>query len=77
MRNRPGGATKETSRTPGRIDISEHADLNRVIAWFITLRWVASLGVLVTLFVVDFRLGYPLRFPLLYGLTGLLGAVTE
>jgi signal transduction histidine kinase len=69
------GPPKDPPRAPGRIDISENADLNRVIAWFITLRWAASAGVLVTLFVVDFRLGYPLPFRLLYGLTGLLALI--
>jgi hypothetical protein len=61
-RNRPNGSSKDSPKTPTRIDISEDADLNRVIAWFITLRWVAAAGVLVTLFVVDFRLDYPLPF---------------
>jgi signal transduction histidine kinase len=60
--------SKETTK----IETSEHTDLNRIIGWFISLRWVASGGVLVTLFIVDFQLGYPLPYPILYALTGLL-----
>jgi signal transduction histidine kinase len=52
--------------------IDEYTDLNRVVGWFILLRWVAAAGVLITLFFVRFQLGYPLPYRLLYLLTGVL-----
>ncbi|UCF99995.1 MAG: HAMP domain-containing histidine kinase [Spirochaetaceae bacterium] len=55
-----------------KIDSSEYADLNRVVSWFILLRWIAVFGVLITLFLVRFRLAYHLPFNLLYLLTGIL-----
>ena len=58
-----------------KIDSSDRTDLNRVIAWFITLRWAACLGVFGGLLVVRGGLGYPLPYPLLYLLTALLAAV--
>jgi signal transduction histidine kinase len=63
------------SRIASRIDSSEYADLNRVIAWFISLRWVAAGGVLVTLLFVNFRFAYALPYPTLYSLTALLGLI--
>lgn len=63
-------------RAPGRqsskIDSSEYGDLSRVIGWFIRLRWMACGGVLATLLLVQLRFRYPLPYPLLYLLTGLL-----
>jgi signal transduction histidine kinase len=55
-----------------KIDSSEFTDLNRVIAWFITLRWIACAGVAATLLVIRLRLLYRLPFPLLFAITGLL-----
>jgi signal transduction histidine kinase len=55
-----------------KIDSSEYTDLTRVVSWFILLRWIAAVGVLVTLVFVRFRLGYPLPYNLLYSLTGVL-----
>lgn len=55
-----------------KIDSSEYTDLNRVVSWFILLRWIAAVGVLLTLFFVRFRLEYPLPYKLLYLLTGVL-----
>jgi len=55
-----------------KIDSSEYADLNRVIGWFIVLRWVAWAGVAVTLSAVRLRMLFELPFPVLYALTGLL-----
>lgn len=55
-----------------KIDSSQYTDLNRVIGWFIVLRWIACLGVLLTLFLVHVGLSYPLPFSVLYTLTGVL-----
>ncbi len=57
---------------PSKIDSSEYQDLNKVIAWFIRLRWVAVAGVLATLLVVDLRLSYALHYTVLYPLLGVL-----
>jgi len=76
-RTAPAGPSGNSAANPlkntSKIDTSEYADLNRVIGWFISLRWVASAGVLATLLVVHLRLGYALPFGLLYVLTALLG----
>jgi len=55
-----------------KIDSSEYTDLNRVIGWFITLRWIAFLGVVVTLLIVNFLLNYVLPYSILYILTSVL-----
>lgn len=55
-----------------KIDSSEFTDLNKVIGWFIALRWIACLGVFVTLLVVRLRFVYRLPFSILYVITGLL-----
>ena len=55
-----------------KIDSSEYADLNRVIGWFIVLRWTACAGVAVTLVAVRLRPLFDLPFPVLFALTGLL-----
>jgi len=55
-----------------KIDSSEYTDLTRVVSWFILLRWIAAVGVLITLVFVRFRLGYKLPYALLYSLTGVL-----
>jgi len=59
-------------RLGSKIDSSEYTDLNRVVSWFILLRWIAAVGVLLALFFVRFRLGYLLPYTLLYLLTGVL-----
>lgn len=59
-------------RPGSKIDSSEYTDLNRVVSWFILLRWIAAVGVLLALFLVRLRLGYPLPYTLLYLLTGVL-----
>jgi signal transduction histidine kinase len=59
-------------RPGSKIDSSEYTDLNRVASWFILLRWIAAVGVLLALFFVRFRLGYPLPYTVLYLLTGVL-----
>jgi len=55
-----------------KIDSSEYTDLNRVIGWFIVLRWVACLVVFVTLLIVRFILHYGLPVNILFTLNGLL-----
>lgn len=55
-----------------RIDSSKYSDLTKVIGWFITLRWIACVGVLISLLVVNLFLEYQFQFPILYGLNGLL-----
>jgi signal transduction histidine kinase len=62
----------QTLRLGSKIDSSQYTDLNRVVSWFILLRWIAAVGVLLTLFFVRFRLEYPLPYRLLYLLTGVL-----
>lgn len=65
----------QTLRRGSKIDSSEYTDLNRIIGWFITLRWIAAFGVLASLFFVYFQLEYPLPYTLLFLLTGLLGLI--
>lgn len=55
-----------------RIDSSKYSDLTKVISWFITLRWIACVGVLISLLVVHFLLKYQFQLAVLYGLNGLL-----
>jgi signal transduction histidine kinase len=55
-----------------KMDSSGQTDLSRVTSWFIVLRWIACAGVLATLMFVRLQLEYPLRYKLLYFLTGLL-----
>mgnify|MGYP006287994881 CR=1 FL=1 len=55
-----------------KLSSTEYADLNNVIAWFITLRWIACLGVLGALAVVHFFFDFSLPFRVLYLLTILL-----
>lgn len=59
-------------RRGSKIDSSEYGDLNRVIGWFILLRWIACAGVFATLLLVQLRFHYRLPYPLLFLLTGLL-----
>ena len=59
-------------RTVSKIDSSEYTDLNRVIRWFISLRWIAGIGVSIVLIVSRFVLGYPLEYRILMLLTGIL-----
>ena len=55
-----------------KIESAEYAELNRVIGWFIVLRWVACAGVGATLVAVRLARLYELPFTLLFALTGLL-----
>jgi signal transduction histidine kinase len=56
-----------------KIESSEYAELNRVIGWFIVLRWIAFAGVAATLAAARLLGLYELPFALLFGITGLLG----
>lgn len=55
-----------------KIDSSESSDLNKVIKWFINLRWVAAIGVLAALLLVHLALRYKFNYFVLYSLTGIL-----
>jgi signal transduction histidine kinase len=55
-----------------KVDSSGQADLSRVASWFIVLRWIACAGVMATLVFARLQLEYPLRYRLLFFLTGLL-----
>ena len=55
-----------------KIDSSEYADLNRVIRWFVRLRWFAASGVLVALLLGQFVLGYAFNFIVLYAILAAL-----
>ena len=55
-----------------KIESAEYTELNRVIGWFIVLRWVACAGVAATLVAVRLARLYELPFTLLFALTGLL-----
>ena len=56
-----------------KIESSEYTELNRVIGWFIVLRWIAFGGVAATLGAVRLLGLYELPFALLFAITGLLG----
>ena len=56
-----------------KIESSEYTELNRVIGWFIILRWIAFAGVAATLAAVRLLRLYELPFVLLFSITGLLG----
>ncbi len=53
-------------------ELSEYANLGKLIGWFIVLRWVACGGVLAAILAVSIRLRYDLPFRILYLLNGLL-----
>ena len=55
-----------------RIDYSEHADLSRVIGWFISIRWIACICVILSLLVAQFVFRYDLVYPVLYIITSVL-----
>jgi signal transduction histidine kinase len=56
-----------------KIESSEYTELNRVIGWFIVLRWIAFAGVAATLAAVRLLRLYDLPFAVLFAVTGLLG----
>lgn len=55
-----------------KIDSSEYTDLNKVIGWFIALRWVACFGVFIALLTADFKFYLILPYKILFLLNGLL-----
>jgi signal transduction histidine kinase len=57
---------------PSKIESTEYTSLNRVVMWFLTLRWIAAGGVLASLIVTQFAFSYSLPFRILYALTGIL-----
>jgi len=56
-----------------KIESSEYTELNRVISWFVVLRWIAFAGVAATLLAVRLLKLYDLPYALLFAITGLLG----
>ena len=58
--------------TAAKIESSEYFDLGKVISWFISLRWIASAGVVCALLVAELLLGFDLPYVFLYILTGAL-----
>ena len=55
-----------------KIDSSEYTDLNRVIGWFIGLRWIACLAVFFTLLAAYVKLHFTFPYSTLFTLIGLL-----
>ncbi len=55
-----------------KTSLSESADLNRIIGWFISLRWTACLFVFVTLIIACLKLNYQFPYNILFPLNGLL-----
>jgi signal transduction histidine kinase len=60
-----------------RIDVSEYTNLNNVVRWFITLRWIAVAGVSIVLGVT--RIAYPSVLPLavLFSLNAFLAVLNS
>lgn len=61
-----------TPQPAQRVDLR---DLYRVIRWFISIRWVATIGVPLTLVTAQFILKIELAYPALYGTAGFLGMI--
>lgn len=59
-------------RISSKLESTEYTDLNKVIGWFITLRWLAWFGVLIALIVINFTYHDELSYHILYSLNGLL-----
>lgn len=59
-------------KTFPKIKSAEYTDLNRVIGWYIKLRWIACIGVFITLLYVNRLLTYNLPYEILYILNGLI-----
>lgn len=57
---------------PAKINSSEYTDLNKVIGWFITLRWIACIGVFIALLTGYFRFHLNFPYTILFLLNGLL-----
>ncbi|MEW5817852.1 MAG: HAMP domain-containing sensor histidine kinase [Spirochaetota bacterium] len=55
-----------------KIESSEYTDLNKVIRWFITLRWIAAMGVSAVLLIVYFLYHYKLPYLILLLITVLI-----
>lgn len=55
-----------------KLEPSEYSNLNKIVGWFIILRWIAWLGVLTTLVFSRVVLQYTLPYRILYILNGLL-----
>jgi|GEM_PF-1237060 len=55
-----------------KIESSEFSNLNKVIGWFLILRWVACAGVLCSLLFMKLIFNYDLTYQVLFPLTGTL-----
>ena len=58
-----------------KIQSSEYTDLNKVIGWFILLRWIAAIGVFIALVSAKYNLHLNLPYNILFILNGLLFVV--
>ncbi len=59
-------------RSKSKIESYEHTDLNKVIKWFINLRWIACFGVLIVLLFVNFKYNINIPYSILYSLNVIL-----
>lgn len=55
-----------------KIESSEYSSLNKVIGWFLTLRWIACGGVFFSLIIIDFSFHFRLPYRILFVLNGIL-----
>ena len=55
-----------------KISSSEYTDLNKVISWYIRLRWIACVGVFIGLLTVYFKFHLNFPYTILFVLNGLL-----
>ena len=59
-------------RVFSKIESSEYTDLNKVIGWFITLRWIACFGVFFALLIVYYKIDFTISFKVLFSLNLIL-----
>ncbi len=55
-----------------KIESSEYSGLNKVVGWFLTLRWIACGGVFFSLIIIDFSFHFRLPYKILFTLNGIL-----
>jgi signal transduction histidine kinase len=59
-------------RAFSKIESSEYTNLNKVIGWFITLRWIACFGVFLALLIVYFKYDFNIPYKMLFTLNSIL-----
>ena len=64
-----------TKHYTSKIISSEYTDLNKVIGWFITLRWIACICVFIALLTAYFKFYLILPYTILFLLNGLLFSI--